>query len=269
MAWMPLEVGELRAPNCLGGAWQMACDDWLLDRGQPAFRLYYWPRPSLSLGHHQRRIPGHWLDLAQAGVVDLVRRPSGGRAVLHGGGITYALVWPDPPRQRPQAYRQACAWLQLAFREMGLPLMLGTAPPDGRSAGCFASGTPADLVHGDGGKRVGSAQLWRRGRLLQHGEILMQPDAPLWRQLFGAEPPSLAPLPVDGAELEARLLAAARQALPLPIDWNRPLPWRAEELAAIAAGVDRYRPAPDELTSWASPAARIERTTGASARPNG
>lgn len=263
------EPGELRASTRLSGAWQMACDAWLLQRGRPAFRLYRWSRPTLSLGHHQRQIPAEWLELARSGALDLVRRPSGGGAVLHGGGLTYAMVWPEPPRQRRQAYRQACAWLQLAFEQLGLPLRFGAAVADGRTASCFASGTAADLLHGDGGKRVGSAQLWRRGCLLQHGEILLQPAATLWQQLFAAPPPSLPPLAIAGDALEELLLQAARQALPLPIDWQRPLPWRAEELAVIAQGLERYRLTPDGVPSRASPDARIERTTWASESPRG
>lgn len=263
------ETGELRLGTCLGGAWQMACDSWLLERRRPSFRLYRWQRPTLSLGHHQRSVPPHWLELARSGALDLVRRPSGGRAVLHGSGITYALVWPHAPAQRQRAYQLACGWLQLAFAEMGLPLGFGAARADTRTASCFASGTAADLVHLDGGKRVGSAQLWRRGCLLQHGEILVQPNAALWRQLFDAPPPDLPPLPADGAELEDRLLVAAERALPLPIDWRRPLPWRALELAAIAAGLNSYRLPVDGTPSRASPAARIERTTWARASPRG
>jgi hypothetical protein len=66
--------------SCHPGARQMAIDSLLLDQRAPAFRLYTWQHPTLSLGVHQRCIEPHWQALAAAGVIDLVRRPSGGRA---------------------------------------------------------------------------------------------------------------------------------------------------------------------------------------------
>ena len=225
----------LLPPSRLQGTWQMAIDSWLLDNalatraaasgtGLPSdclpaalagtLRFYQWPRPTLSLGFHQQRLPAHWLELAASGVVDLVRRPSGGRAVLHGGDLTYALIWPSPPPQRAEAYRRACRWLQRGFAAMDLPLGFGEAAINRDRDNCFATSTAADLVHADGGKRIGSAQLWRRGALLQHGSILIQPQGALWRELFGVDPPPLPDLPVTTAELISLLVAQAQLHLP-------------------------------------------------------
>jgi lipoate---protein ligase len=251
-------------PSCrLGGAWQMAIDHWLLAQGRPALRLYRWQRPTLSLGFHQRRLPDHWRSLAAAGRLELVRRPSGGQAVLHGGDLTYALVWPDPPTDRQQAYRQACRWLQQVFAQLDQPLRFGSAPASLAGSNCFASSTAADLVHADGAKRIGSAQLWRGGRLLQHGSIQLGVDQQLWHDLFRSPPPQLPPLPTGELELERRLLESAARLLPLPPAREQPL---AEgELAAIAAELERYRL--DGLTS--SPEATMARTTWGRARPRG
>lgn len=260
----------------LGGTWQMAIDSWLLDRGGPALRLYRWQRPCLSLGLHQRHLPAHWQALAASGALELVRRPSGGQAVLHGGDLTYALVWPDPPRDRIAAYRLACGWLQAAFAALGQPLVYGTAPASLAGRSCFASSTAADLVHPHSGeKRIGSAQLWRGGRLLQHGSIQLNPDPELWRQLFDGTPPTLPPLPVDAMELEQALLAAAATHLPLPPLAPRPL--LAAELATIATALGPH-PGDSPSTTQdgdggavfsSSPEASIERTTWGRARPNG
>jgi lipoate-protein ligase A len=194
----------------------MALDEVLLDAvvaggdpGGPLIRLYRWSRPTLSLGYHQRRIEPHWCQLAREGTIDLVRRPSGGRAVLHAGDLTYALIWPSPGLPRLEAYRQACAWLQRAFANLDQPLAFGDHRPAVASTNCFALATAADLVHRDGSKRIGSAQLWRRGHLLQHGSIQLEPPVALWEQLFGSPPPALAPLPVGDGELVERLAAAA------------------------------------------------------------
>jgi len=177
-------------------------------------RFYQWPRPTLSLGFHQQRLPAHWLELAASGVIDLVRRPSGGRAVLHGGDLTYALIWPTPPPQRAEAYRRACCWLQQGFAALDLPLEFGEAAINRDRDSCFATSTAADLVHANGSKRIGSAQLWRRGALLQHGSILIQPEGALWREIFGVDPPVLPDLPVTTAELISLLVAAAQVHLP-------------------------------------------------------
>ena len=157
--------------------------------------------------------------MAEQGLLELVRRPSGGRAVLHAGELTYALACRPVSANRAQAYRACCHWLQDAFARAGLPLAFGGGAA-GSSFGeaqqrssCFATATAADLVHSDGNKRIGSAQLWRGPHLLQHGSLLLTPPAPLWKLVFGAAPPALAPLPWDGPALEQVLRHSAEQAL--------------------------------------------------------
>ena len=205
--WIPPLAGS--------GPFQMALDELLLDQAvaarvpQACLRLYSWSGPWLSLGYHQRHLPAAWLALARQGQLGLVRRPSGGRAVLHGGSLTYALIEPNPAGDRRQAYRDHCRWLQRAFAEMGLPLSFGTARAAAGSGNCFARASAADLVHSNGAKRIGSAQLWRRGVLLQHGSLLIDPPRELWWQLFQEPPPELPALPVAGAELGALLRRAA------------------------------------------------------------
>ena len=202
----PRQVGLLPT-LCLDGAWQMAIDEQLLEmvladpKARPVLRLYRWSRPTLSVGHHQHHLPQHWLTLASAGAVDLVRRPSGGRAVLHGGDLSYALIWPAAPSQRRKAYGKACGWLCHAFAQFGMPLRFGRRAPSREQPNCFAVSTSADLVHRDGSKRIGSAQLWRRGALLQHGSIMLAPPVDLWRQLFDEPPPCLPKLPFGAEEI--------------------------------------------------------------------
>ncbi len=247
--WIPSLVIE--------GCWQMAIDQSLLQAslarpvGAPSLRLYRWSRPTLSLGHHQRSLPPHWLELAANGTIDLVRRPSGGRAVLHGGDLTYALVWPSAPPQRRRAYGLACGWLCRAFAELGQPLRFGRKAPSRERASCFATSTAADLVHRDGAKRIGSAQLWSRGTLLQHGSIQIAPAEDLWRALFSEDPPRLAPLPLAGSDLEAHLRRCAERHLDLgwsghgrgswgPGNWNEQI-LQADEWEAARLCLDRYR----------------------------
>jgi len=207
--------------HTLPGPWQMAIDAQLLDqaRADPdagaVLRLYRWSRPTLSLGFHQQVVPLHWQEMANSGAIDLVRRPSGGRAVLHGADLSYALIWPAAPGPRKSVYGRCCGWLCRAFGELGLPLRPGRSAPSRDRNSCFATSTSADLVHADGSKRIGSAQLWRGGCLLQHGSILLNPQADLWERIFGEEPPQLPPLALGSADLEALLLRSAARCLPL------------------------------------------------------
>lgn len=256
----------------LGGDWQMAIDAWLLDGPPaPAFRLYRWSRPTLSLGRHQRRLEPHWWDLQRQGRLDLVRRPSGGRAVLHGADLTYALVWPRPQGTRSEVYGLALTWLVEAFAAMGLPLHGGRQAASLQRSSCFATSTVADLVHANGAKRVGSAQLWRGGHLLQHGSIQLAPCPALWREVFSGDPPDLDPLPLAGIALEEHLLRSAARWLPwLPVPdpggagGSSPVPPLAplapQELAAIAPRLGHYR-LTESVSGETSPELTIPRAT--------
>ena len=204
----------------LQGAWQMTIDYWLLkavDSGVlgPVLRFYHWPWPCLSLGRHQRSYPNRWNVLASQGHLELVRRPSGGSAVLHGGGLTYALVLPItmvPGSTGAERYRFCCHWLQQVFNQLGHPLAYGQEPARLTNSHCFDRATAADLVGTkDGDKRIGSAQRRSRHALLQHGEIVLRIPAPaLWQQVFGQVAPAGLPLlPSELDSLQPRL----RQAL--------------------------------------------------------
>lgn len=241
----PLPPWRWIPPLELSGDWQMAIDEWLLDevvagRSGPVLRLYRWARPTLSLGWHQRRLEPHWPALVDDGRLDLVRRPSGGRAVLHAGCLTYALLWPDPPGgDRPLTYRRACRWLCHAFEQLGLPLDWGSSAASRQRSSCFATSTAADLIHADGAKRIGSAQLWRRGHLLQHGSLLLEPPPDLWRQVLGHSPPALSPLPLAPEQLEDLLRRSAAEHLAEAELIDQPL--GGAEWAAIEGLRSRYR----------------------------
>ena len=190
----------------------MALDSLLLQQAGavPVLRFYRWSGPWLSIGRNQRHWPDHWNELAAAGDLSLVRRPSGGRAVLHQGGLTYALIWPNAPRQRRQAYHEACQWLIDGFRTLQLELRFGDELCRTENANCFARSTAADLVDHRGVKRIGSAQRWQHGCLLQHGEIILDPPTELWRSVFGDDPPCPAEASIPRQGLDRHLQAAMR-----------------------------------------------------------
>jgi lipoate---protein ligase len=176
------------------GAVQMAIDQWLLEQHlagkiPPTLRFYTWQPAAISLGYHQRRWPDFWQQLSFGGMsVDLVRRPSGGRAVLHQGDLTYAVVASGFAGSRLKAYQNICQFLIDGWREMGLDLHYGEA---GRgyihNPNCFGTATGADLVTSDGCKLIGSAQLRRGDAILQHGSMRLQPDVTLFSEVFGEQ----------------------------------------------------------------------------------
>lgn len=170
----------------------MAIDRWLLQSEylhRPTLRFYTWSPPAISLGYHQSNWPAYWQHLTWQGVpVELVRRPTGGRAVLHQGDLTYAVAISGLCGNRAQAYQKICEFLIQGWRSLGVELHYGGV---GRgyihNPSCFGTATGADLVL-DGTKFIGSAQYKRGNAILQHGSIRLEPDAKLFTQVFSAEP---------------------------------------------------------------------------------
>ncbi len=204
--------GLLFPTMTLPGCEQMALDVMLLEKAlssgslAPYLRFYKWKHCCLSIGKNQRNIPQKWRDLEREKKIQMVRRPSGGSAVLHSGGLTYALIWPSPPRIKKEAYLKACEWLSYGFSRLGETLIFGNQSARNENKNCFLTNTKADLIDQNGCKRIGSAQLWKRGYLLQHGEILLDPPEELWMEVFGQQPPSSAPISIPRSGLEKILL---------------------------------------------------------------
>lgn len=200
-------------PLAAAGRVQMAIDRWLLEecaagRIGGALRFYSWSPPALSLGYHQRSFPPAWRGLRWRGEpVDLVRRPTGGRTVLHQGDLTYAVVGSGFATARSQAYRDICQFLVAGFGELGIDLHYGSAQAGTarNNPNCFALATGADLVLADGTKVVGSAQVVQRRVVLQHGSIAIAVDPALFKQVFHGETAPARSLPLgDGSLQEQR-----------------------------------------------------------------
>jgi lipoate-protein ligase A len=168
-------------PEPLAGALNMAVDQALFESVQAGaaavLRLYRWSPPCLSLGRNQRAAGNYDPAAARALGIDIVRRPTGGLAVLHADELTYAVIAPAAPLGGPRAaYRAVNEALVNALRELGVPAVLGggaeaRAPSPDALHPCFERPAPGEVV-ALGRKLVGSAQRVERGAILQHGSIL-------------------------------------------------------------------------------------------------
>jgi len=176
----------------LVGALNMARDMAMLEavaegHARPALRLYGWDPPCLSLGRHQG-VGAADLDFCQAEGIDVVRRPTGGRALLHHLEITYAVVAPvgvDPlPRGLQDAYRSICKALVRAMHALGVEAELTGGevnvhlPSPRSSVPCFEAPAGGEVVV-RGRKLIGSALRAHAGSILQHGSILLDWDGRL------------------------------------------------------------------------------------------
>ncbi|NEQ23932.1 MAG: lipoate--protein ligase family protein [Microcoleus sp. SIO2G3] len=197
------------------GQLQMATDQWLLEqhlagKHPPALRFYTWESPTISLGYHQRRWSESWQQLTwQEKPIQLVRRPTGGRAVLHQGDLTYMVVMSGLTGKRLDTYQSICEFLTQGWRSLGIELHYGSV---GRgyihNPNCFGTATGADLVTDQGYKLIGSAQLRRGNAILQHGSMRLEPDTQLFNQVFGEESllPINLPIPQRGDALIQRVV---------------------------------------------------------------
>ena len=220
-AWRFLDTGRGDA------AYNMAVDEALLlshEAGQspPTLRVYTWSSPTLSFGYAQN--VEKEVDTAacrEHGVVT-IRRPTGGRAVLHDEEATYSVVMPLRLGGREagitEHYRRIGLALEAALRHAGLPVSLErpsvlAAAPRPASPACFAAISRYELS-ATGRKLVGSAQKRGRQSLLQHGSIPLSMDR---QRLFAC-----LRVPEDQRE---RLLgeayasmAAVNEVAPVPLD---------------------------------------------------
>jgi lipoyl(octanoyl) transferase len=232
------------------GAHNMAVDATLLDhgrdRGYGVWRTYAWERPTVSFGRHEAvRTRFDAQSLSDAGL-DAVRRPTGGRALLHAAEVTYSVTMPIADRTPWQAvYADVNDILLRALRALGVAAALvheSTAVPV-RPEGpvCFDHPAAGEIVVA-GAKLVGSA-VWReRGAYLQHGSILLRNDQSLLSAAMCASPSALDRPSGTATALEACLAVtpswkqvadALEQALRAAVEHRH-----AGELSAQAVSLD-------------------------------
>jgi lipoate-protein ligase A len=174
------------------GATNMAIDEAILravaeGAEPPTLRFFGWRPPCLSLGYAQAAAEVDEVRLARLGY-GLVRRPTGGRAILHTDELTYSVIAPmDEPRVRGgvvESYQQLSAGLLAGLAHLGLAVRADKeyAPAEaGASKGpvCFEVPSNYEITVGDGGqprKLLGSAQVRKQGVVLQHGTLPLTGD---------------------------------------------------------------------------------------------
>jgi lipoate-protein ligase A len=194
------------------GVTNMATDAALMAHARrtraATLRLYTWDRPTLSLGRHERARGLFDPARIAASGVGVVRRPTGGRALLHHRELTYSVTAPDTVLLG-DSYRAINTLLLDALGRLGVAAR--PAAPAGRplrpeGAACFAEPAAGELVVHDA-KLVGSAQLREDGALLQHGSILIADDQPMIASL--RHPLGDADAPAHAREVSRPTAAAA------------------------------------------------------------
>jgi lipoate-protein ligase A len=211
MTWRFLDTGFL------SGAWNMAIDEaMMLAHAQglvpPTLRFFRWQPPCVSLGYFQAADDVDWDECARRGY-DVVRRPTGGRAILHDKELTYSIVIADKEIEGGSSvlasYASLSQGLILGLRALGIEAHLEgkrqigcrASAAKGKSlssfiphlssliseANCFTAAARCDLVVGSK-KIVGSAQVRRESVILQHGSVPLRLDAEAWQAVLPGTP---------------------------------------------------------------------------------
>jgi len=210
------------------GSWNMAVDEAILEaatRGDvpPTLRLFGWQPACLSLGYAQAAADADRVRLTQRGW-DLVRRPTGGKAILHTDELTYSVAGPQTePRlvgSVLESYRRLSAALLKALHLLGIPAQSQAEVLHSESASkgpvCFEVPSNYEITVG-GKKLIGSAQARRREGVLQHGTLPLYGDLTRICAVLafpGETERSLA------ADRLVRRATTAEIVLGYPLDWN-------------------------------------------------
>ena len=161
--------------------------------GVPTLRFYNWEPFCTSLGRLQRLLPPGLSEKFENGEFlcgrDVVRRPTGGRAVWHAREITYSIAAPlEMLPLEAQSVNGAYEWLGRGFllglQSLGLPVEMAPSGARSEGANCFAASASCDFL-ARGKKLIGAAQCRAGGAFLQHGSLLLEID-PQWPARAGS-----------------------------------------------------------------------------------
>jgi lipoate-protein ligase A len=241
----PLRPWRLLRSTPADGATNMAVDEAILravaaGKVPLTLRLYAWEPPCLSLGRAQS-VADVDLNALQAAGFDLVRRPTGGKAILHVDELTYSVVAPQAePRVAGgivESYRRLSAALVRGLDRLGIVGLAADQRAENRlleGPVCFESPSDYEITVG-GRKLVGSAQMRAQGTVLQHGALPLYGDITRICSLLAAHP--------DPAQVRARA-TTVEEALGRTVTWEE----AADALVTGFAEALNLHLEPDALT---------------------
>jgi len=184
MRWRLLDTGVAEA------AWNMAVDEAVLNLfpklQMPTLRFYSWARPTLSIGHFQSAKEVNPQECKLRGY-EFVRRPTGGRAVLHDDELTYSVVCPIEilSESVAKSHEMLSEALALGLKQLGLQAELTKTRRRGSTPACFDAPSWAELTI-NRKKVIGSAQMRNKHAILQHGSIPLRIDPKKLRAVLRA-----------------------------------------------------------------------------------
>lgn len=164
----------------------MAIDEVLLQSNTPVLRFYRWRPPAISIGYFQKLEKEIDLEECRRRGIDYVRRITGGKAVLHDKELTYSFIVSQDlmPKSITESYKVISRAILTALENLGLEAeMSEKVKRTQKSSFCFNDPFYYEIVV-NGKKIVGSAQVRKNGKLLQHGSILIDFDIEKMCSLF-------------------------------------------------------------------------------------
>ncbi|MEO7359180.1 MAG: hypothetical protein ABI120_02540 [Gemmatimonadaceae bacterium] len=177
--------------------------------GVGLLRVYGWSNPTISFGRNERVVGVYEARELTAAGLEFVRRPTGGRALLHSREVTYSVAMPLSDQSRwPVAYEAVNQRLLAAMQALGVPALIARAsaqlaevtdhavasnsPSHDQHVVCFSGIAPGEIAVGD--RKLVASSVWRdRAAYLQHGSILIHDDQSTLRGLLGARVAPLEP----------------------------------------------------------------------------
>lgn len=190
----------------------------------PTLRFYGWCKPAVSLGYFQSALGEIDEAACRKANIDIVSRPTGGKAVYHNDDFTYAVIAGDRDALFPKdilgTYEMISCWLVDGLRKLGIQAELAHKERNHDDAtlktSCFSTPSRFELLVG-GKKICGSAQVRSRGAFLQHGSLLVTFDP---ARTYEVMLPHLEPREAQERRLRESVTAVQEQA-PLSGDLHR------------------------------------------------
>ena len=224
------------------GSWNMAVDDFLFrslgDEPITYLRFYRWKSPTVSIGYSQKVDKVVDLDFCRANGIELVRRITGGKLVLHHKEVTYAVCSSDTSffsQKLMDSYKLISEALNRGLQMMGIASYLAKETPSGYARGvspCFSH--PArNEIEMEGKKIIGSAQKRTGKKFIQHGSIPLEKEEDLLKSVS----------PVDHKE-KVIMMTSLSDVLGNVVEYD----WAVERLISGMADFFRVRLVPKSFS---------------------